>query len=217
MQQYQKNKDFFSFANGKVTCTLPNASNANQFSKAYNGVINREKENPEVAKWYSEFQLSSTADDIARPAIRVIAKTADGTKMESSHIFCMAIPCTSLGMNFLESAGSNVYYIGSNVTGWIYVLDLQKAPFGAVVVKSSTFNSTLAPCEFAVESSNPEVASGFVTFDNQIKYRPNKYRTETTTGLDMLQIYAHGKGDCTLTVKALDGTGKTAQIKIRVQ
>ncbi|WP_026662051.1 S8 family serine peptidase [Butyrivibrio proteoclasticus] len=168
---YQKNKDMFSFANGKVTASATSAMQ--KAASKYAGTIGK--------------SLSNAGN----PAIRVIARSTDGTGNEDSMVIVAVRPTTQVNLYFPN--GRKV------MPNYIAIADLSHPDGnGLYIVSDGTIK------DFNVVSSNPDIASGYVS-----------YGSGDSNGA--LLIFPHSKGTVTFTVNALDGSGKKATVKVQVR
>ena len=163
---YQKNKEMFSFANGKVTANATSAMN-----KAAN-------------KYANIVGVKSGA-----PAIRVIARSTDGTGHEASTVIIAVRPASYLGLYFIDAnERPNTRVMPYHIA----IIDSKKTDQAGFYIST---NDSLG--EFSVVSSNPDVASGFAEGN-------------------YLVVFPHSKGTAVFTVSTLDGSGLKTSVKVQV-
>ena len=169
------------------------------------------------------------------PAIRVIARTTDGTNYEADQVLPLTEPDMYLKLFFLEvpsyyrnNKNFNPYqdpfhyYSRTEATSrYIFVLDQEEAPIGRVRIETDSLYGNIdddfpKSREYAVVSSNPNVATAYAVYDKGLKFNPRE-NAGYYTGTSVLEIYAQGKGDCTITVSSLDGSGQKGSLKVRVK
>ena len=123
-------------------------------------------------------------------AIRVTARTTDGTGYSDTEIF-KGIPGTSYVKTMLG------YKFISN--GYCKLSAANKgASVGPITIVSDSYFGS-----FSVVSSNPSVATGTMTYGSN--------------GTPYLYIYPSAKGTVKLTITALDGSNKKATFSLQVR
>jgi hypothetical protein len=171
----KKGKAFISFSGGKVS--VKNKSAYKSDLKKYYGYD---------SKVVTDYNLSNYTTF----AIRVTARTTDGTGYSDSEVF-KGIPGTSFVKTMYLNRFINSGYCALNsASKGTYVGPI-------TIVSDSYFGS------FSVVSSNPNVASGTMSY--------------SSTGTPLLYIYPSAKGTVKLTITALDGSNKKTTFTLQVR
>jgi hypothetical protein len=119
-----------------------------------------------------------------------------------SEIEIFVTACTTDGSGF--SAGTNVYvsrkakYLSFNESGDKKAMTINVTAGGDIKIPFYTDINSDYGANFQLTSSDPKVCSGYCQDENSIVIQPRK------------------KGSAVLTLKANDGSGKTAKIKVKV-
>ena len=178
---YRNNRLFFGFSGGRITANTEKAC---------------EKAVEKFKQKYPEYEFPK-----GDRAIRVIARTTDGTGYEAEKIFRLTEPVKRFTVyiqddgEFVEATGCDMLLSAGHKVGYIDIT--------ATSDKASRVNYC------SVTSNKPSVATAATFYEKR-----SEYGTKARTYLD---IYAHGKGTARLTIKALDGSGKTYGFTVRVK
>ncbi len=197
---FNKNKYFFTFSNGKLTVQSPAA-----IDKAFDN----------IKKNFNDLDLS---DDPL--AVRVIAKTTDGTGYSDSKVFMAIEPTTWLSTSYKDRAEDEYVSYSS------YLIPADYIDSEVVAIKiDSNFDSGRGDelkQVYSISSSNPNVATGNAKY-TKMKYIGWDSKTNRETYIpddgykNFFLIYPHGKGTTQFTITALDGTNKKVTITVKVQ
>lgn len=139
--------------------------------------------------------------------IDVWATTTDGTNLTSNTIrYNITTPTTFMGF---PASGSwynyNSTWYKQTVKDYEYLSQGQKTYYFDLWIKGASYYNA-----FIVTSSNPNVATATYASNSGGFLHGND-------GDDRIFVNVIGKGTTTITVKATDGTGKTAKLKLTVK
>jgi hypothetical protein len=144
-----------------------------------------------------DYEISSVSDYQLQTtyyiAVRVTATTTDGT------VFRSVLPNTKLEVRWYNGSRYTVYNGAICNISRYGVGDYE---VGSVYADGFIYN------QFTVTSSNPDVASARVEYDEDYKSWDGGY---------MLFVNAKKKGTATITITSLDGTGKKLTYKVQVK
>lgn len=174
-----QNKYFFTLSNGRLT-----VQNTAAVNKA---LVN-------INRNFKNFDLSSYP-----LAVRVTAKTTDGTNYSDSKIFVSIAPTTWVKTSY-DDRYYNAYLLPARFINESVV---------PIRIESNLDTYYFVPEQiYSVTSSNPKVATGYCTYTAL---------GDDTRNKNYVYVHPHGKGTATLTITALDGTNKKTRITIKVQ
>ncbi len=148
-----------------------------------------------IKKFAEDMDKAGVSSDSV--AIRVIASSTDGTGLTGSIFFSPVVPTTRMQVRTYDSQYHYTVYDGSYVS-------LSKYKDTGCAVGSVYSNGQINGA-FSVTSSNDDICSGSVI-----------YGSDYPCG-NLLVIYPRKKGKATVTVTALDGTGKKTSYIIVVR
>jgi hypothetical protein len=147
----------------------------------------------DLKKYYgysSKVVTDSNLSNYTTFAIKVTARTTDGTGYTDSEIF-KGIPGTSYVRTMFNFKFINSGYCNLSSAG-------RGSYVGPITIVSDSYFGS-----FSVVSSNPNVASGTMSY--------------SSTGTPLLYIYPSAKGTVKLTITALDGSNKKTTFTLQVR
>ena len=209
IQLKDKNYSFISMDNkysNTAASSLPEFCRKNNYFFTMSGsklkVQSTAAINKALANIYKNY--GSSFDLNVVPAVRVTAKTTDGTGYSSSKVFMTSNPTKWIKASYPDKDGSGYsYYSAYRIPSYF----ITNSACASIRLETNLDSFSSVPEQaFSVTSSNPKVATGVAEYFNAFKDGDK----------NVVTVYPHAKGTTKLTITALDGTNKKITITIQV-
>ncbi|MBE5825830.1 MAG: hypothetical protein E7307_04245 [Butyrivibrio sp.] len=209
IQLKDKNYSFISMNNkysNTAASSLPEFCHKNKYFFTMSGsklkVQSTAAINKALANIYKNY--GSNFDLNVVPAVRVTAKTTDGTGYSSSKVFMTSNPTKWIKASYPDKDGSGYsYYSAYRIPSYF----ITNSACASIRLETNLDSFSSVPQQaFSVTSSNPKVATGVAEYFNAFKDGDK----------NVVTVYPHAKGTTKLTITALDGTNKKITITIQV-